>query len=226
MAGQFRKPPRDLDAPIDRVPIRDPDSGDVVGHRDVTIMDRIVEAIRTGASIADAANRAGMDESTLRKLRREGINHCAAFFGGKLTRPRGSIEQKIRLAQQMALAETEAKMALLATAGRLAHGGLTKTEIVEKTDGATGILIERVHRTSTLGPDPGMVRWLLERRWANEYSARVEVTGAEGGPVAIDTGDARDELRRMLDDIREKREASLAPASGNGESSNGEANPP
>lgn len=217
-----RSRPRDLDGTIDRVPVRN-DEGDVVGHRDVSIIERVAEAIRTGANVQDAANRVGMDERTLRGLRSEGIRHWEAHYAGKLKHPRGVVDQKMRLARQMALAETEAKLALLATAGRLAHGGIVRTEEQEETDGATGLLIKRVKKTSTLLPDPGMVRWLLERRWASEFNrSRIELAGSLDVEVNVSADDAIDKLRGMLSGIAENRARSAPVHAGNGETGNGE----
>lgn len=206
----FRRPPRDLDAVIDRRPVRN-EVGDVEGYEDVSVMERLVEAIRTGASMRDAANRSGMDVRHLRHLRREGAEHWRAFYAGKLKTPRGIIEQKMRLYRDLERAETDAKMMLLAVANQLARGGLSKTEELEETDGRTGQLIKRVKRETTLLPDGRMVCWLLERKWPDEFNrSRLEVTGADGGPVEIDTDDALSKLRDMLDGISDKRRQTSA----------------
>lgn len=52
---------------------------------------------------------------------------------------------------------------------------------------------------------------MLKSGWPQDYSDRVELTGAGGGPVQISTDEARTQLEASLAAVKAKREAADAP---------------
>lgn len=89
---------------------------------------------------------------------------------------------------------------------KIGEGGLITSEVTETvdptktgTDGKPVVTERRVKSSRTL-PDARVVQWQLERLAKDEFSPRVEVTGADGGPVSFDsTGAAARELSDQVD---------------------------
>jgi len=202
-----------------------------------TVIDVVVETMGMGGFLHDAAAKVGVSVETLRRWRQEGSKGLYEITEG--TRRRSEMSRHVKLCMvltaRMDRAETDARMKLLGIADGLASGGLTRTEVtvktitptVDKVAVADPVEVERVTRTIEEAPDGRMVQWLLAHRWPADFgSTRVEVTGADGGPIVIDATPAIDKITQHLDAIRAAR-AETDPArltaalAGNGEGGNG-----
>lgn len=90
----------------------------------------------------------------------------------------------------------------LALHDQVASGGLVLGKIIEKVDptrldesGRPLVLERRVEQARTL-PDAAALRWELERLALGEdgeriFAPRLEVTGADGGPIEVESQDER-----------------------------------
>ena len=59
-----------------------------------------------------------------------------------------------------------------------------------------GNVVETTTELSTAEPDAKMITWLLGHRWPADFNrTRVELTGADGGPIRTDPRSALDQLR-------------------------------
>jgi transposase-like protein len=188
----------------------------------VTVMDRIEEAMRTGGFLHDAAARVGIVVETLRDWRRQGAKAHIEILNGRKT-PADLTQRQLQyleLAQRMEKAETDARLHLLATAQKLAAGGIPQKKTTVRRIPARGgnpETIETVEETTTTLPDAGTIRWLLSHRWPNDFAGRVELTGPEGGPIHHDVTNAMDQLRAQIDAIGNNQQPPALPeATGNG----------
>jgi transposase-like protein len=167
-------------------------------QRPMSALDIVEEAIRAGAFIHDAAARVGVHVETLRDWRRLGVNATRQVAQGLKRRSDLSKRERqyAELAYRMEKAEADARLLLLGTMQRVAQGGITAVETVEKVD-ATGNVLERTTRRSETLPDQKAAAWLLGHRWPEDFHGRQELTGPEGGPVHVETTSALDKLRNL-----------------------------
>jgi transposase-like protein len=212
---------------------REAPDGSVV---EVTIIDRVEETLRQGAMVKDAAARVGVAVETLRRWQATGVRVRAALgerdADGNPKHDTADLSAHerncVELANRMDAAEADTRTALLALTQQLARGGRQRVETIVKVN-AAGQELERVTKTSTTEPDIRAIQWMLSHRWRDDFGSRVEVTGADGGPVLVDAEPIADRLRADLAEVRANRAASsrdvieeqLAAAKGNGHSVNG-----
>lgn len=143
--------------------------------------DRIVALLRTGCTIANAAQAGGIDEGTFYRWMNRGAEHRApAAF-------RDFREQVLR-------ARAEAEASAVAEVRKGARGGdVLERRTITHRDG-------RVETVERLQPaDWRASAWFLERSRAKDWGRRtlVELTGQDGGPVEVVTS-ARDALNDAL----------------------------
>lgn len=194
----------------------------VIAHRTVdgrevgiTIIDRVDETLRQGAFVKDAAARVGVAVETLRRWQATGVRLRAALAertaDGEPVKTLADLSRHerdcVELANRMDAAEADARTALLVLGQQAARGGRERVETTIKLD-ANGREIERTTRTSTTEPDTRMIQWILSHRWREDFGSRVEVTGADGGPVLVDATPIAERLRADLADVKAKRDAS------------------
>lgn len=182
-----------------------------IDGRDITAAEQIVASIRAGNYVETAAAAAGIAKETLYEWLRVGANarHKPAHGKGSRTaHERRCIEFSDAVAAAVAASESEA----VARLEQIARGGLAVKVETVKVD-ATGNVIERTTRTEQTLPDARVLEWRLERRFSKRWGQKgsLEVTGADGGPIIVDTLDARTMIERALDRI-EARMASPQPA--------------
>lgn len=220
-AGQ---PPVDLEA--------------VAGYLDIdgvrtptTVADQVVEALAAGAFEKDAAARAGVDKTTLRNWIAAGARaRRQVLQGDRRAHDLTDHEaQCVRLLVRVEEAEASARTMLAATAARVAQGGIEAKETTRRME-PDGRVTETVTVRKTL-PDGRLALQILAQRWPAEWGRnRVELTGADGGPVLVDAAPIRDMVAARLDAIRERTAAASPEAlgltaapngSGNGNGSNG-----
>jgi hypothetical protein len=193
----------------------------------VTIADRIVETVGAGLFLHDAAAAIGFPVDTLRAWRKIGARVARQLLNGekRLNDLSAHERQCGDLSIRWDRAEMGARQALLNVGMKLAKGGLTRTEVSVKTirpaanePGDGERLVETVTRDIEVLPSVQMLSWLLERRWPEDFGRRrLEVTGADGGPVLLgDAASAADKLRSAIEDIRESKAEADESLAGNG----------
>lgn len=185
----------------------------------VTYMERIVETMRLGGFLHDAAARIGIETGTIRSWRKQGARAIADVAEGRKRRSHLTKKERQRaeMAALMDEAETEARLNLLALAAKTAQGGHKRTETTTKHVAAAGglpALVETTQREIVEAPNPGMIQWLLGHRWPEDFNRqRVEVTGKEGGPINIDAaGSALDRLRAAVEGSQNGQRPPATPA--------------
>lgn len=97
----------------------------------------------------------------------------------------------------------------------LASGGLQETKEVIKVDptrqqdgtpmqpGGVPFVLERKVETKRLLPDLAAVKLQLERLARDEWSPRIEVTGADGGPLDVDVSTREQRVRETMAELDE-----------------------
>jgi hypothetical protein len=173
----------------------------------LTVIDVVVETMRMGGFLKDAAARVGVDVNTLRDWRTKGSRCLIELNNGRRRRSQMSQHERncMTMVLQMDEAEAEARTALLMVTNQLARGGHKRTETTTETD-AVGNITKSVTREIEVAPDSHAAAWLLSHRWPADFGAtRVEVTGADGGPIKIDDAPLIDRIRAHIADIRDAR---------------------
>lgn len=153
----------------------------------VTVEDRIVELMRTGAHVDTAAASIGVMRNVLHDWLRIGARSRRELtrFPDATLSPHQTRCVRFSIAVDQAQAEWLLRQeALLEAAGR------TRKRVVttQKAD-ATGQIVETSTRTEDEGPDMATVRWRLERHPASRETygvTRVEHTGPDGEAIPVE----------------------------------------
>lgn len=146
----------------------------------------IVRYMRMGAYIETAAAAAGRSKVTLYEWMKTGAR--AREKGRRVTAHEQACIDFLN-AVDTALAESEledvSKIATLAQGGRQVTTVREKVQVVDGPNGSKiEQVVERTTNTETLAPSLAALTWRLERRFPDKYGRqRIEVTGADGGPL-------------------------------------------
>lgn len=168
----------------------------------ITVADQIVNALRAGSYFETACASAGIHKETaygwLRtaarlRLRARGV----PLEKVKDPKPTAFELRCVRFSDAVAEAESSWEVGALATLEQLARGG-TEVVIETKKTNPEGVTLETTTRTETLGPNPQVIEWRLERRFPARYGRRVEVSGPDGGPMVLSTEDRAEALAETL----------------------------
>ncbi len=165
--------------------------------------DRIVEALRLGASYRTAASRAGVSVGTLQAWMRSGARLGAALLAGtRLERDLTASERaELALTQAIDQAEAEHELGLLALLEQVSRGTEARSTTIKRD--ANGAELERTERTERAAPDAATIRWRLERglpeRWSQRH--RVEHVGALQVDVSDRAAELADALRAAALDV-------------------------
>lgn len=183
-----------------------------IDGRDITAAEQIVASIRAGNYVETAAAAAGVHKDTLYEWLRVGANARVKPTHGKGARTaheRRCIEFSDAVAAAVAASESEA----VARLEQIARGGIAVKVETVKVDG-TGNVLEHTTRTEQTLPDARVLEWRLERRFSKRWGqkASLELTGADGGAITIETADARAMIERELERIEQRLAATPQPA--------------
>lgn len=177
--------------------------------KDVTVADAIVEAIRAGSFIESAAAANGINKATLHDWLRTGSRVNQRLLNDNARR--GDFTRKELLCAEFSdsvgRAFAEATAIEVATAAQLARGGLTETETTTRTETLpTGTpKVTTTTKQKVFAPDGAMIRWRLSKREPDTWGRdRIELTGADGGPVELTLVEKRQRLLEGLEVLADK----------------------
>lgn len=191
----------------------------------ITVADRIVELLASGNYIEGAAAGAGVHKDTVYHWLKIGAQvHLRAGAGSIDDLELSDFERKCaEFSDAVAEAEGRYESSSNLTLERLARGGIPQTtETVERgpapVNPATGgptydsegrevlgpILKSSTRSTSTL-PDAQVIEWRLTRRFRQRYAERLEVTGADGGPVALSQSEKASAVLELVRSFRQQK---------------------
>lgn len=182
----------------------------IIGHdqegNPITVADSITNSLRMGAYFEQACATAGVTKETGYAWLRTAGKLKLRARGGSLATARPSAQEKRCLAFSDAVAEAESSYEVdaLSTLGLLARGGYAVVKTVVKRgppapgSDAAGPVLESTTTTERLAPSAQVIQWRLARRFPARYGQRVEITGAEGGPVLLSMEERADALAETL----------------------------
>lgn len=178
----------------------------------------IIDDIALMGYVDKAAAHSGVDRTTVTEWLRVGARanseltkaHEARVENPEHPLPELTLHQRRCLAFSLAVdgAEAAALSDGMGLALRCAKGE-TLEVITEKQD-KDGNVLERTVRRTPAQVDSRMLIWFLEHRWPDLLGprARIELTGADGGPVELSAESPGERLDRILTQMLE-READL-----------------
>lgn len=146
------------------------------------VHDTIVTFVRAGNYIDAASALAGRPSRTVYDWLRIG-----ARLEETGTQPATDYEQKcLAFSHAVRKAQAEAEAEDVLAIGQIASGGTTTSSKTVEVKDANGRTIETRTTTDVAGPSLAALQWRLERRFPDRWGRqRVEVTGADGGPVEV-----------------------------------------
>lgn len=162
------------------------------------LIQEIARKARDGVPIQAAAVASGIPKSTFQSWMKRGREAAEAVSVGR------EIDSKERIFLEFMLAVEEARSAAMEDAvvahQRLAFGGEV-LEVTENLDEETGEIKSRTIRFSK--PDRNALEWYLERSHPDIFGTkRLELTGADGGPISIEEeSSAREILKAHLAEV-------------------------
>lgn len=174
----------------------------------ITVQDRICAALRAGSYRGEAFRSAGLNRDTGYGYLQTAARVKLRARGGPIEalRPKPSAHELRCLAFSDAVEEADAswEIGALATLERLARGGIPQIKTVTKrgpdqADGSPGPILEKTVTEESTLPSAQVLEWRLERKFPDRYGRRVEITGAEGGPVALSIEERAADLAQVLD---------------------------
>jgi len=138
-----------------------------------TLGEQIVERVRTGLDLTDAAASANITKQTIWNWRRRGaLNRALVAQGKPLATDDG--DAYVKFVDALERAEAEAELVRLAIIQRAAEGGFKTTRETIKYD-AAGDVLERTVVTEVSLPQWTAAAWYLERRHARKYGRKSQL---------------------------------------------------
>ncbi|MFJ4342678.1 hypothetical protein [Streptomyces sp. NPDC088915] len=163
---------------------------------------RLIEATRMGLSMDLAAVNAGISRSTFLRWRRIGHNELLDRENGAVPDPEN--DQLVDFFQKIEAARANAAFQAAFDIRRSSRGGIVTKETIRKFDPHTGKVIEETVIDKT-PPDWRAAAWYLERQHRRQYGKEdhleIELTGAAGGPVAVQNQGADDLATRLSETL-------------------------
>lgn len=138
-----------------------------------TLGEQIVERVRVGLDLTDAAASAGITKQTIWNWRRRGALNRALTAQGK---PYATDDgpDYVRFVDALERAESEAELVRLTVIQRAAEGGFKTTKETAVYD-AQGELVSRTVVTDVQPPQWAAAAWYLERRHARKYGRKSQL---------------------------------------------------
>ncbi len=151
----------------------------------------MIDATRQGAPVQTAAAVAGIGRTTFMTWLARGRDEAARIADG--LEPDPAEEPFVTLLEKIAHARELAHAGAVLQLRRLINGGYITKEVTRKMrDPETGQIVEET-TVDRAGPDFRAISWYLERahraEWGKDATV-LEITGPQGGPVAVETTDA------------------------------------
>lgn len=167
------------------------------------VQDRLIEAVRSGVPMDDAAEFGGIHKATFYRWLARGQDVEEAEAAGGHVSPED--DPYLQLYRRFREARATVSVRSLLRIQRAAAGGFITEESTERLrDPDTGEPVERT-TVKRQAPDWRADAWLLERIRPDRFGRnveRVEITGADGGPVQLahepDAQDLADRLAVTL----------------------------
>lgn len=173
--------------------------------RRLTVGELVWELMEThGTRATLCAEQAGVDRATIRSWLKHGEDALVKHDKGHLLTPDDQLHLDFLIGTRAAHAawiHTKKKLH-----SDIADGGLTITEVIQEVDPTQEVtrpdgskspkVLKTRTKTQRLLPDPVALRWELERlavddEGARIFAPRVEVTGADGGPIELEDKETR-----------------------------------
>jgi hypothetical protein len=133
---------------------------------------RIIDQIRAGDDIVNAARSTGVSMAQLGEWTREGAIHYARYLAGAdwATEFTAAQQDAVWFHTNLDQAQAQHKSGLAIGLEQHARGGLTKTS--KRTKRLAGDVIEETVTTEVLLPDAHVAMWKLERLQPDVYGRR------------------------------------------------------
>jgi len=164
----------------------------------ISAADHVLERIRLGADLDDAAAGANITPQTLWNWRRAGGNARAKHSQALELSP--GEERYAQFLDDLEQAEAEAELARLQIVTQVAMGGWTIEKRMVKHQLVNGLMVEveRVEWTETAPPRWQPAAWFLERRFPEKYRRRFEMDATSSSSMSRE-----DRARGIADAFRE-----------------------
>lgn len=172
------------------------------------VLDAIVDAVRAGAFVEEAAAAVGVRKDVLYDAQRTGARVEMALSAG--ARRADFTPKELACAEfscAIGTAYAQATVEDVESTERLARGGLLLKSVTKRTEvTAEGQpRVTTTEKTVHTPPDGAMLRWRLGKRnestWGRE---RLELTGAEGGPIELTVSEKRARVLEGLATLNSK----------------------
>lgn len=161
---------------------------------------RLIEASRAGLAVDLAAVNAGISRATFLRWMAYGRTEAVDRAAGKDPDP--DMDRFVEFFEKVERARASAALSAALDIRRASRGGIVTTH--RKFDPHSGKMVEE---TITTPPDWRAAAWYLERQHRKQYGKEdhleVELTGAAGGPVAVEnTGPSADLATRLAETLQ------------------------
>ncbi|MET9528141.1 hypothetical protein [Streptomyces coeruleorubidus] len=160
---------------------------------------RLIEASRAGLAVDLAAVNAGISRATFLRWMAYGRTEAVDRAAGN--EPDPELDHFVEFFEKVERARSSAALSAALDIRRASRGGIVTTH--RKFDPHSGKVLEE---TITTPPDWRAAAWYLERQHRKQYGKEdhleVELTGAAGGPVAVEsTGPSADLATRLAETL-------------------------
>lgn len=164
----------------------------------VTVLDSIIDTVRNGGFLSDAAAKAGVRRASVHEWLREGARVAVQVERARaagMPDPVLSESQRLslELSERMAVADAELRAEAHELLVRAARAVTKVTETVRRD--AAGQVIERVTKKEVSTGSLHALTWLLERRFPDLYGPRMVVHEV---PVFDPSADRRESLAELI----------------------------
>lgn len=176
------RPPKIADV-IARREIRDPSTQEIIGYREITRADQIIEDLHRGLYLERAAKRADVDKTTVYEWQQVATRAQAAKLHDPKYRLSAHERRCIEFSHAVEVAEIEWEAAQNTALERLSRGEIEQVVTTIKVD-AEG-KTETTTKTSLTLPDAETIKWRLIRRFPHLYNPPKVIAGIDDEGKAV-----------------------------------------